>query len=156
MAEKAKTVAKPAAPSKKTAEDIINGFNALRNDQRRLTQKISELESDRSEHKLVINTLKETDASRRCYRLIGGILVERTVGEVLPALQNNVEQIDKVIETLNGQAVAKGKELNEYREKHNIRLAGVPPKGEEEGDGDKEPKSASESTGVLVDATAHK
>ena len=148
-----KTAPKPAQ-SKKTGEEIVNGFNALRNDQRRLTQKISELEADRGEHNLVINTLKDTDPTRRCYRLVGGVLVERTVAEVLPALLNNVEQIDKVIETLTGQAVSKGKELNEYREKHNIRLAGVPPRGG--GDGDGESKSASESTGVLVDAAAAK
>lgn len=42
---------------------------------------------------LVIDTLKEVDPSRKCYRLVGGVLVERTVKEVLPALENNKEQV---------------------------------------------------------------
>lgn len=42
---------------------------------------------------LVIETLKEVDHSRKCFRLVGGVLVERTVKEVLPALENNKEQV---------------------------------------------------------------
>lgn len=42
---------------------------------------------------LVIETLKEVDPSRKCFRLVGGVLVERTVKEVLPALENNKEQV---------------------------------------------------------------
>lgn len=42
---------------------------------------------------LVIDTLKEVDEARKCYRMVGGVLVERTVKEVLPALENNKEQV---------------------------------------------------------------
>lgn len=42
---------------------------------------------------LVIDTLKDVDPSRKCFRLVGGVLVERTVKEVLPALEANKEQV---------------------------------------------------------------
>lgn len=42
---------------------------------------------------LVIETLREVDVTRRCYRMVGGVLVERTVKEVLPALESNLEQV---------------------------------------------------------------
>lgn len=42
---------------------------------------------------LVIETLKDVDPSRKCFRLVGGVLVERTVKEVLPALETNKEQV---------------------------------------------------------------
>lgn len=42
---------------------------------------------------LVIDTLREVDPSRKCFRLVGGVLVERTVKEVLPALETNKEQV---------------------------------------------------------------
>jgi len=35
----------------KSPEEIVSGFNALRNEQRRLALKISELEVDLNEHK---------------------------------------------------------------------------------------------------------
>ena len=43
--------------------------------------------------RLVIETLKDVDEDRRCFRLVGGVLVERTVKDVLPALVNNKDQV---------------------------------------------------------------
>ena len=43
--------------------------------------------------RLVIDTLKDVDPDRKCFRMVGGVLVERTVKEVLPALVNNREQV---------------------------------------------------------------
>ena len=43
--------------------------------------------------RLVIETLKEVEKDRKCFRMIGGVLVERTVNEVLPALELNKEQV---------------------------------------------------------------
>lgn len=59
-------------------------------------------------------------------------------------------QISKIIETLSQQLQTKGRELNEFREKHNIRLMGeddqkAPSKESPEGAGAK-----ASSAGVLV------
>ncbi|KAL2771429.1 prefoldin subunit 2, partial [Daubentonia madagascariensis] len=75
-----------------SAEQVIAGFNRLRQEQRGLASKAAELEMELNEHSLVIDTLKEVDETRKCYRMVGGVLVERTVKEVLPALENNKEQ----------------------------------------------------------------
>ena len=52
-----------------------------------LQTQIFDLEQQLSDHKLVLGTLTPMDAGRRCMRMIGGVLVERTVGEVVPAVQ---------------------------------------------------------------------
>ena len=43
--------------------------------------------------RLVIEALKEVDGDRKCFRMVGGVLVERTVKDVLPAMLNNYEQV---------------------------------------------------------------
>jgi len=43
--------------------------------------------------RLVIEALKEVDGDRKCFRMVGGVLVERTVKDVLPAMINNYEQV---------------------------------------------------------------
>jgi len=53
-------------------------------------------------------------------------------------------QLGQVIESLSHQMELKGKELNEYREKHGIRLRGEDDSSEPQ----KDTKAA--STGVLV------
>ncbi|XP_053134843.1 prefoldin subunit 2 [Hemicordylus capensis] len=138
-----------AAAKALTAEQVVAGFNRLRQEQRGLASKAAELEMELNEHKLVIETLREVDPTRKCYRMVGGVLVERTVKEVLPALENNKEQINKIIETLGQQLQTKGRELNEFREKHNIRLMGEDEKGPAKESAEGTGAKAS-SAGVLV------
>merc|ERR1739838_243504 len=121
-----------------SAEQVVATFQRMRQEQRGMASKAAEFEMEINEHSLVIETLKEVDPSRKCFRLVGGVLVERTVKEVLPALENNKEQITKIIESLNTQMQTKGRELTEYRERYNIRLVG-------EGDAEAQSQSAASS-----------
>jgi prefoldin subunit 2 len=54
---------------------------------------MSQLTMERDEHKLVIDQLSTLESERKAFRLIGGILVEKTVGEALPAVQQNYEGV---------------------------------------------------------------
>uniref|UniRef100_A0A9J7ZLL6 Prefoldin subunit 2 n=1 Tax=Cyprinus carpio carpio TaxID=630221 RepID=A0A9J7ZLL6_CYPCA len=121
---------------------VVATFQRMRQEQRGMASKAAELEMEINEHSLVIDTLKEVDPSRKCFRLVGGVLVERTVREVMPALENNKEQITKIVESLNSQMQAKGRELTEYRERYNIRLV-----GEDDKQGKADASQAKESEG---------
>ncbi|XP_041738489.2 prefoldin subunit 2 [Coregonus clupeaformis] len=143
-ANSSSTVSKPSnstggKQSGPSAEQVVAVFQRMRSEQRSMASKAAELEMEINEHSLVIETLKDVDPTRKCFRLVGGVLVERTVKEVLPALESNKEQISKIVESLNTQMQSKGRELTEYREKYNIRLVGEG----EEGQG----KSAASSNG---------
>ncbi|XP_048778205.2 prefoldin subunit 2-like [Ostrea edulis] len=135
---------KMASNINKSKEQIIAGFQELRHQQRAIASKISELEMDMKEHELVIDTLKDVAPDRKCFRLVGGVLVERTVKDVLPALLNNKDQMGKLVETLTKQLESKGSEINKYREKHNLKI-----KGEESKDMEKSNKDM-KTAGVLV------
>ncbi|KAK2566735.1 Prefoldin subunit 2 [Acropora cervicornis] len=74
-------------------EQIIMQFNQMRQEIRSVMGKIGELELEVNEHSMVIDALKGVESERRCFRMIGGVLVERTVKDVLPALENNKEQV---------------------------------------------------------------
>ena len=72
---------------------VIQQFNELMRESQNLANKIAELEIDRNEHVLVEETLGPLDPSRKAFRLVGEVLVERTVEEVLPSVQKNRENV---------------------------------------------------------------
>ncbi|EFN77424.1 prefoldin subunit 2 [Harpegnathos saltator] len=131
---------KASSKDAKSNEQILSEFQTLRNEQRMMANKLSEMEMELNEHKIVIDTLKNVDPKKKCYRMIGGVLCERIVEDVMPALVINKEQLMKVIDTLNDQLTKKGIEINEYKEKHNIRIRGQDDMQRQEEDSNKEAK----------------
>jgi len=105
-------------------QEIQQNFQRMQSDLRNLAQKIGELESEADEHGLVLTTLEEALAEqpdRKCFRLIGGVLVERTVKDVVPALQTNREGIRKVISNLAEQYKSKEEDLDNFMRDYGIR-----------------------------------
>ena len=101
-----------------------------------LTQKINELDMERTEHGLVIDALKPLDPKRKCFRMVGDVVVERTIEEVFPAV---VKNRDSILQTMNkmGEALAaKQKYADEFAAKHKVSLqqTGAAPAKESEGE----------------------
>ncbi len=80
--------------------DLQSQYDTYKNQLQQLAQKVGDLETENDEHSLVIGTLQPLPPSRKCFRMIGGILVERTVEDVLPQLEANQAGLTSVMETL--------------------------------------------------------
>jgi prefoldin subunit 2 len=74
-------------------EDILNRFKQMNAECQQLAAKIQELTLEKDEHRLVVETLSKLESERKAFRLVGGILVERSVGEVLPTVTRNAEGV---------------------------------------------------------------
>ncbi|KAJ9120749.1 hypothetical protein QFC22_002680 [Naganishia vaughanmartiniae] len=117
MSAKSEAVPAPA--------EIQAQYNRFKNELQALASKIGELENDIEEHDLVLSTLSplvETDSSRKCFRLIGGVLVERTVKEVEPELRINTEGIQSTLEILIKQYKVKQTEFETFQKKYKIQV----------------------------------
>jgi prefoldin subunit 2 len=64
---------------------------------------------------LVLETLKPLPDDRKCFRMVNGVLVERTVSDVLPALQTNADGLKKVLEDLLKQYQTKQTEMEKWK-----------------------------------------
>eukprot|EP01105_Mastigella_eilhardi_P014317 TRINITY_DN3265_c0_g1_i1.p2 TRINITY_DN3265_c0_g1~~TRINITY_DN3265_c0_g1_i1.p2 ORF type:complete len:172 (+),score=78.54 TRINITY_DN3265_c0_g1_i1:52-516(+) len=103
------------------AQAVIGALKQMKHEQQQMERKLGELEVEANEHKLVIETMNKVEGSRRCYRLVGGVLVERTAAEVLPAVQTNFAKLNEVIVELQKQLDAKTTQINEHVAKYKIR-----------------------------------
>jgi prefoldin subunit 2 len=63
----------------------------------------------------VLETLEPLPADRKCFRMINGVLVERTVKDVIPALKTNSDGLRKVLEDLVKQYNSKQVEMEKWK-----------------------------------------
>ncbi|KAF2436520.1 Prefoldin beta-like protein [Tothia fuscella] len=97
-------------------------YQNYKNTLQQLAQKIGDIEQETEEHKLVLETLEPLPEDRKCFRMINGVLVERTVKEVAPALKTNSEGLKKVLDELVVQYKSKQDEMEKWKKKNNIQV----------------------------------
>ena len=92
------TSASPQIEDDLSPDEAQARLQALQQVCQELTRKINELDMDRTEHGLVIDALKPLDSDRKCFRMVGDVVVERTISEVAPAV---IKNRDAIVETMN-------------------------------------------------------
>ena len=63
----------------------------------------------------MLETLEPLSGDRKCFRMINGVLAERTVKDVVPALKTNADGLEKVLKDLTVQYKAKNEELDKWK-----------------------------------------
>ncbi|RMX99292.1 hypothetical protein D0867_12151 [Hortaea werneckii] len=110
------------ALSAKKQQELQVQYSNYKDTLQAIAQKIGDVEQEGEEHKLVLETLTPLPGDRKCFRMINGVLVERTVNEVLPALQTNAEGLKKVLEDLVKQYRTKQEDMDKWKKKNNIQV----------------------------------
>jgi len=83
-----------------------------------LGQRLAELRLEMFEHDRVIAVLKETQGDRTCYHLVGDVLVDRKVSDVLPELEATRAQLASTIESGSAQRAAMEQEALKLMQPH--------------------------------------
>merc|ERR1711934_1137846 len=122
-AESAPATESPAE-QQEAEKKIVAKFQEMREEKQKIAAKIAEMNTEKNEHEMVVKTLTPMDPNRKAWRMVGGVLVERTCGEVLPAVQEGLVKITTVVETLTKSYDDKEAEIKAFMEKYNIRLQG--------------------------------
>lgn len=64
---------------------------------------------------MVLETLEPLPGDRKCFRMINGVLVQRTVKEVVPALKTNAEGLKTVLDELLRQYKTRQDEMEKWK-----------------------------------------
>ncbi|KAJ5586914.1 uncharacterized protein N7459_002679 [Penicillium hispanicum] len=136
----------------KKQQELQLQYTNFKNTLQQLAQKIGDIEQEAEEHKLVsgpiytispmplkrlareipglidqdvrlvIETLDPLAHDRKCFRMVNGVLVERTVQDVLPTLKTNSDGLKQVLEEMLKQYKSKQTELDSWKKKNNIQV----------------------------------
>lgn len=118
-------MAESAAATQMSDEQVVQRYNQLRQEQSNIMSRIAELENESHEHQLVAEELRPLNADRCCHRLVGGALVERTVGDVLVEIEANIKGIQLILEERQKFLVEKEKEMDEFIVRHKLSQPGI-------------------------------
>mmetsp|Transcript_15147 Transcript_15147/g.36376 ORF Transcript_15147/g.36376 Transcript_15147/m.36376 type:complete len:127 (+) Transcript_15147:313-693(+) len=113
------SIAPAAAP--KNEQEILSTYRQMQSEMQGLIQNLTKVEMERNEHRLVEETLEPLDPDRRAFRLVGGVLVERTVREVLPTVKEHRGNLDGLVQNLKEKLDSKQKEAAAWKAKYNIK-----------------------------------
>merc|ERR1712216_839869 len=91
-----------------------------------LMQKINELKQEVREHVLVEDVFKTVEPDRKAWRLVGGVLVQRTVKDIQPQVQENREKIEGIVGTLTKQLETKSKQVQAFEQKYGQKPSSAP------------------------------
>ena len=108
-----------------------------------ILQKLIEIGEEKREYTLVLETLEQLE-ERKCWRLINGILVEKTKAELCPDLKTNIENMDEIWKQLDDRSLEIRKEMQKIEEEigQNIK--------DTKGDIHQESTGTKSAGGVLV------
>eukprot|EP00569_Conticribra_weissflogii_P001768 CAMPEP_0171352032 /NCGR_PEP_ID=MMETSP0878-20121228/40448_1 /TAXON_ID=67004 /ORGANISM="Thalassiosira weissflogii, Strain CCMP1336" /LENGTH=126 /DNA_ID=CAMNT_0011857487 /DNA_START=273 /DNA_END=653 /DNA_ORIENTATION=+ len=110
-----------AAAEPKSEQEILSTYRQMQSEMQSLVQQLTKFELERNEHRLVEETLEPLDPDRRAFRLVGGVLVERTVKEVLPTVREHRSNLDNLVQSLKERLDSKQKEAAAWKAKYNIK-----------------------------------
>lgn len=109
------------AEEPKNEQEVLNTYRQMQSEMQGLVQNLTKIEMERNEHRLVEETLTPLDPDRRAFRLVGGVLVERTVREVLPTVKEHRANLDIFVGNLKEKLDSKQKEAAAWKAKYNIK-----------------------------------
>ena len=101
---------------------IIEQFNKLQSELKELQSKSIQFELDLQQHERVLESIANLPDDRKCYRLVGEVLVQMTIGEAKPALDQQKVSLKELVQTFTAKIKAKEEEILSYQKEHNIQI----------------------------------
>lgn len=60
-------------------KEVVDNYNKLKAKYAEVFKKFIELEDEKREHTLVLKNIEGLSKDRKCWRMVGGVLVEKTM-----------------------------------------------------------------------------
>lgn len=97
-------------------------FSQLRSELKDLQSKAVQFEIDLQQHERVLQSISDLPDDRRCYRLVGEVLVQMTIAQAKPALEQQKNSLKELVETFQQKVKAKEEELLKFQKDNNIHI----------------------------------
>lgn len=92
-------------------QEVAQKYRILQQETSALVQKILEIEDEKKEHDLVLDTMKDLEETRKCWRLVNGVLFEKSKAEIVPEIEEQIKNMNNLIDQLSKTVASKKQEI---------------------------------------------
>lgn len=102
---------------------LIQELQGMRSQCSTMAERITMITREVDDHMAVAQILKDYAPERACKRLVGGVLITSTVGDVLPAIEKETTMLSKAVADLSERLQEQRSAMEEFQSKHKIRIS---------------------------------
>jgi prefoldin subunit 2 len=86
-------------------------YKQLQQEAQALVQKLMEIDDEKRENELVLESIMQLEDSRKCWRLVNGVLMEKTKVEVVPEMRGVINNLNAVTKQITDTLVSVRQEI---------------------------------------------
>ena len=102
-----------AQPSEEEIQrEVAKRYNILHQETNALVSRLMEVEDERKENQLVLESISKLEDDRKCWRLVNGVMFEKTKAEVVPEIEGMIKNLMVVAKQLNDGLHQKKQEMS--------------------------------------------
>jgi prefoldin subunit 2 len=101
-------------------QEVTNHYNKLKNEYTEIFKRYIELEEERRENNLVLANLEPLKGERKCWKVVGGVLVEHNLEETKISLKSTINMLESTLKALDDEMAKRQKEVLEMELKYGL------------------------------------
>lgn len=105
------TTAGTDANQQQLEQKVALRYRQLQQEAQVLVQKLMEIEDEKKENELVLESISKLEDTRKCWRLINGVLMEKTKLEVVPEMRTVINNLNAVVKQITDTLVSVRQEI---------------------------------------------
>lgn len=107
---------KPQQNPQDIEREVARRYQVLQQEVQALIGRIMELEDERKENMLVLDSVSKLEDDRKCWRMVNGVLFEKTKKDVVPELESMISNLAVVVKQLNEALLTKKQETSQLEQ----------------------------------------
>ena len=92
-------------------KEVMERYNKLKTEYSEILKRYIELEEERRENNLVLTNIEPLQGERKCWKVVGGVLVEYTLPETVNSLKQNIAMLEQALKALDTEMAKREKEV---------------------------------------------
>mmetsp|Transcript_75855 Transcript_75855/g.104846 ORF Transcript_75855/g.104846 Transcript_75855/m.104846 type:complete len:125 (+) Transcript_75855:24-398(+) len=99
--------------------EVSRRYQVMQQEVQALISRIMEIDDEKKENELVLESIMKLEDDRKCWRLINGVLFEKTKAQVVPEMTTMIKNLANVSKQLNDALLLKKQDMNRLEQQYD-------------------------------------